>query len=331
MKNPKFTVIAVIISLMMTSCAALLGMEGAPTLSPDAIYTAAAETVVVRLTEGVEVIPSLPAATTTPMATVILPSGTETILPIQTGQPTETLIPSATAKKYVACDSALFVQDMTIPDGKNFDRGEKFIKTWRIQNIGSCLWNANYSLEFDSGTPMEGQTSIGFPAKLYYPGEYIDLSVELKAPPEDGRFKGYWGIKNQDGAWVPITGGTNNKTFYVEITVGSGVAKYTDSPGNFAVTKVAFDVVRTGACAAPNGKYSVTATITANKAGTVTYRWIRSDGDTGSGLEGSVVFYAAGKKSVTIEWQTPETNLWFDLYIDNPNHQKFKRATLTCS
>jgi hypothetical protein len=314
--------------LSLASCAIPL-QTGQTTIDPGVISTAAAKTVVAMLSEGAgQMTTEAETMTPVPPTTAQLPTETQpdgTTLP--TGSPSPT---STTKPAYVACDAALFVADVTIPDGSKFDKGEKFVKTWRINNVGSCLWNANYFLEFDSGVAMDGLASIPFPAKLIQPGESIDLSVELKAPMEDGRFRGYWGIKNQEGAWVPVTGGTNSKTFYVEIAVGTGVPKYTDSPGEFAVTKVAFEVVRTGACADVGGKYTVTGTITANKAGTVTYRWKRSDGATGPALDGSVVFLAAGKKSVSFEWITSATDLWMDLYIDEPNHQLFKRAVLTC-
>ena len=47
----------------------------------------------------------------------------------------------------------------------------------------------------------------------------VDLSVDLKAPATDGTYRGYWRIKNSSGVLIPISGGYQSKSFYVEIKV----------------------------------------------------------------------------------------------------------------
>src|SRR5689334_20140279 len=65
-------------------------------------------------------------------------------------QPTGTLVTTAPTS---CSDSAILLQDVTIPDNTQVDPGEKFTKTWEFQNSGKCTW-AGYSLRFASGEQM---------------------------------------------------------------------------------------------------------------------------------------------------------------------------------
>jgi hypothetical protein len=102
--------------------------------------------------------------------------------------------------------------------------------------------------------------------------------------------------------------------FYVQIMVGGGP---------FAVTRVTFDSStfnETGYTACP----IVTAHITANGAGDVTYHWTRSDGATGTSA--TVHFNSAGTKDVQEKWYLGSAatgSHWLGIYIDDPNHQDF--------
>src|SRR5512143_1407054 len=57
------------------------------------------------------------------------------------------LTPSATP----SCrESALFVEDVTYPDNTRLKAGEKFTKTWKLQNTGNCKWTG-FTVAFVSG------------------------------------------------------------------------------------------------------------------------------------------------------------------------------------
>ena len=98
------------------------------------------------------------------------------------------------------------------------------------------------------------------------------------------------------------------------------------TPGDpFAVTSV--DLSVSGGC----GNFQIQADITTNGAGTVTYKWIRSDGATDTVTHPDLVFNSAGTKSVTTSWSTTASGAkWMDIYIDKPNHQQFGRANFSC-
>ncbi|HET6845515.1 MAG TPA: SH3 domain-containing protein [Anaerolineales bacterium] len=75
----------------------------------------------------------------------------------------------------------------------------------------------------------------------------------------------------------------------------------------------------------------VTANITVNGPGDITYRWTRSDN--ASGPTDSLHFNAAGTKSVSENWALGATwegtEHWLGIYIDDPNHQDFGHKTFT--
>ncbi len=289
---------------------------------PNVVFTAAAQTVEAQLTQNALLIAA------TPVPATPLPTAANAPVAETTNAPTpapvsETATPPGSDS--TPCDAARFVADVTIPDGTLFGFGAAFVKTWRLKNIGSCAWDTSYSLVFDAGDAMGGPASLSLPGAVA-PGQEIDLSVSLTAPTKAGKYRGYWRLQNAAGQRLPVEKGYNGRSFFVEIEVKPGASE--SGPVKFAVTSVAFNTERSGSCAA--GKYTVTATITVNKGGLVTYTWIRSDGATGSANSGSLEFDKAGSQSITFEWTTGASGLWVDLYIDEPNHQQFGRAMLNC-
>lgn len=127
------------------------------------------------------------------------------------------LTPAATSE---SCrDEALFVEDVTIPDNTNLSPGEKFTKTWKLQNTGTCDWSG-YTVEFSSGDRMNAPASVPVPET---PAKSTaDISVDLTAPSTDGFFTGNFELRNATGAVVPIG---IEKTFWVKIVVGDTVAQ----------------------------------------------------------------------------------------------------------
>jgi hypothetical protein len=169
---------------------------------------------------------------------------------------------------------------------------------------------------FDSGDAMSGASPIAI--GTVNPGQEVDLSVTLTAPASNGSYRGYWRIRNTSGVLIPVLGGTQGKSFFVDIKVGV-------SSGPFAVTSVSMAV--SGSC----GGFNITANITTNGAGSVTYHWIRSDGATDNATHAPVEFTGAGTQSVNTSWSTNASGAkWMDIYIDGPNHQQFGRAEFSC-
>ena len=334
MKVYRLIVFILVFVLVLSACN-LPSARATEQVNPNAVFTAAAETVVVQLTKNALLNPINPPVTLAPTTDVpplvvtealTLPASgpTQTIGPLL---PTNTTVPSAPT---AACDLAQFVADVSIPDGTPFNASTSFTKTWRLKNIGTCAWSTSYSLIYDSGDKMGGPASQTLTGSTP-PGSTLEVSVNLQSPASDGTYRGYWGLVSASGTRIPVVGGSNQKSFYVEIKVGTGVGTGTETPGKFAVTGVGFSVSHSGACSSPTGKFVVNATISTNKAGTVTYTWIRSDGATGDANSGTLVFDGAGSQVIPFEWSTTALGVWVELYIDKPNHQQFGRANLICS
>jgi hypothetical protein len=111
---------------------------------------------------------------------------------------------------------ATFIEDVTYEDGTIVSPGQSFIKTWRIKNVGTCTWNSEYQLVFDSGDAMSGPNSIQLTVVHIPPGETLDISVELTAPETPGTYRGDWKFRDPYGN---IFGLTNGNPIWVEIEV----------------------------------------------------------------------------------------------------------------
>ena len=130
--------------------------------------------------------------------TEVLPTPTPTNRPTATEVP---LVPTATPP---AClDGMKFVTDVTYADNnmKNppyIKPGDGFVKTWRVENTGTCTWTPNYQLTYAYGNvdaaEMSGQP-LNIPGNVA-PGQVIDLSVTMVAPQELLTYQGFWQMEN---------------------------------------------------------------------------------------------------------------------------------------
>jgi uncharacterized protein YkwD len=131
-------------------------------------------------------------------------------------------------------DSAVFVEDVTVPDNTRLEAGEKFTKTWKLQNTGSCTWT-DYTIAFVSGDQMDAPDTISVPETEV--SSTVEVSIDLVAPSEDGAYTGNFELRNAEGEVVPL--GTE-PTFWVKIVVGEempsaseqtiGNCTYTENP-----------------------------------------------------------------------------------------------------
>jgi uncharacterized protein YkwD len=99
-------------------------------------------------------------------------------------------------------NSATFVADVTIPDNTNVAGGTTFTKTWRIGNNGTCVWGPTYTLSHYSDERLGAPDTV--PLGLTYPGQTLDVSVDLVAPNATGTHRGNFVIKNPQGLIMKI-------------------------------------------------------------------------------------------------------------------------------
>jgi Ig-like domain from next to BRCA1 gene len=232
------------------------GGNQTPTSSQaDLIYTAAAETVQAQLTQV-----ALPPATSTggtpgfPTTIPTFPVPTSITPVVQT--PAVTRVPPSPTS--IPCDRIKFVKDVTYPDNTEVAPGTSFIKTWRLQNDGSCTWTTAYTLVFAGGDSMGAPASTPLTGNVA-PGQTVDLSVTLTAPTDGGTYRGDYKLRNASNVVFGL--GNANNPFFVQIKVpvATGLlfdfisqaskAAWVSSVGNAPGTTLAFN----GADDDPNG------------------------------------------------------------------------------
>ncbi len=124
-----------------------------------------------------------------------------------------------------ACNSALFVSDVTIPDGTVVAPGSTFVKTWRLQNNGSCTWTTSYSAIFTSGDQLSAPAVVNMPTSVA-PGATVDVSVNLTAPSSSGHYRGNWKLRDGSGNIFGV-GSSANSIYWVDVIVSGSVSTTT--------------------------------------------------------------------------------------------------------
>lgn len=155
--------------------------------------------------------------TTTPTPLLFVTS-TLPPLPVVTQTPSLTPTPADALPRPEGCtDSAIFISDVTIPDGTRVARGQTFTKTWRLRDMGTCPWDSSYQLVFIAGERMGAPDSIPLPVTA--PKEDADISVQLTAPSKDGVYTGIFELRDPDGKVISIG---LDKSIWVKVIVGEG-------------------------------------------------------------------------------------------------------------
>jgi len=175
--------------------------------------------------------PSAPVfvTSTLPPTKIVTPHPTLTPLPTQSGA-------AAVATITGNCkNSAVLLEDVTIPDNSKIPAGKIFTKTWKFKNTGTCPW-IGFTIHYASGEPMNAPASTSVSETAA--GGIVDISVDLTAPANDGTYTTNFSLQNAAGQSVSIGA---EETFYVKVIVGNGsVPAPTGSssapPGNPAVS-----------------------------------------------------------------------------------------------
>jgi hypothetical protein len=208
----------VLVFFILTACNLLAPTPEAN--EPGALYTQAAQTVIAQLTQASTATPSetgVPATNTAePTATATDQPTVTSVPPTNTPTPTDTATPTPSPTP-IPCNWARFVEDVTITDGTVFVPNANFTKTWRIKNTGTCTWSTAYELLFVDGSRMDAPRAVDFPDRVR-PGETVDLSVALTAPEDEGRYRGYWMLRDDTGEVFGV-GEDADGAFWVEIKV----------------------------------------------------------------------------------------------------------------
>lgn len=212
LKNRTFftaLVLLLSISLMVTACN--LPSSEPPTEVAGAIDTAVAATLIAQ---GQQVQPSATA--------------------VEKNEPAST----STATPAVACDDKMnmtaWKRDNAVYDAKAVKTPlaptSPFTMSWTFQNTGTCTWNADYKMMYESGDAMTQASSypIVSPGQTVAPGESVTAKVDMIAPSKVGPYKALWRLQSKTGS---VLG-----TYDVEITVGNTSAHGPARPEDLTYT-----------------------------------------------------------------------------------------------
>ncbi len=202
--------------------------EPTPTVvDPAAIFTAAAETVAVQLTQTAAAFSPTPApatatSTMAPTATLVnldaaTPIGGIPTLTLQPGVPT--LVPTLTPATILntpdgpICDEMTYGSpvDVNYPDGSEVSAGADFEKIWRVYNTGVCTWDDGYILVPVSAysdpvrpgdnNPLDATNPAWALKTNIAPGEVVDIGVKLTAPLANGTHTTCFILENDRGVY----------------------------------------------------------------------------------------------------------------------------------
>jgi len=204
---------AIAASLLMTALTACnLGQVPEPTADVNALYTAAADTLIAQFGEqqtqtAQAVTPTSPASPTplaspSPLPTFALPGGLTPFSTLSLGLTPLPTVAGPVANSFpVGCNDAQFIGE-TVPDKTEFDAQKEFKKAWSMLNVGTCTWDENYTFAFKSGERLSGNNIvISKEGDFTKPGESQAFVVTLKAPNQVGEFVGYWQMRSDEGIW----------------------------------------------------------------------------------------------------------------------------------
>ena len=167
--------------------------------------------------------------------------------------------PVSTVAPLGCVEGMKFITDVTFGDNNmkspSFIKpGEGFVKTWRMQNTGSCTWTPSYRLVYAYGNVAAAQMGgqpLNIPTNVA-PGQTVDLSVNLTAPTEPSTYQGFWQMANDKGLlfgqaiWVGISTGANTSTPVATVQASDNLCVATiTAPQNPIIGLSNFDTVWT--------------------------------------------------------------------------------------
>jgi hypothetical protein len=174
--------LTLLLSLILVACSAASTQPTATPVDIGALQTAAVQTVIAEITQTAA---AMPTATSAPSQTPA-PKITETVTPTVTAAVTKAV-----------CDDSAWISDASVPDGTQMTAGQAFVKTWKVKNTGTCVWQKGYQIIYAYGEKMGGlPTALSAEVQ---PGAEVEISINLTAPAKTGTYGGYWRLANNNG------------------------------------------------------------------------------------------------------------------------------------
>ena len=205
-----------IILILSAGCAG--NSDEVPTVDPNTLFTAAAQTVQAEFTQAAALIPTNTATLPpTPTQATVAPLVTNTPFPTLPG--ISSTLPAAgtqtTALPGIATatsaggtcggDDGEWVSNSPA-DGKHVQASANFDLIWRVKNTGTTTWTTDYFYRHYVGDNYASKSSYQFwdtdvePwLDGVQPGETAEFIVHVLAPSDAGHYEMYWVLSNPEG------------------------------------------------------------------------------------------------------------------------------------
>lgn len=211
-------VFSLFLLLFLAACGARTTPE--PTMDLGQVYTQAAQTVAVQLTQTALAQPTFtPLPTETPTTAAPAP-----IVPQETAaasQPpvvinTALVLPSATlALPPLAsptgsfCNNSVYMGEVGFLDGAVLKPGQPFDKGWLLKNTGYCDWTIGYYLlRIGGNSDFSAPTyTIQIPKQIVAPGQIGQIMMHMVAPKTPGKYEAFYQMYSNQN--VPFGSGVS--------------------------------------------------------------------------------------------------------------------------
>lgn len=221
--------------------------------------------------------------------------------------------PTPTSGSTACTDSAEYVGDDGM-DETTYTPNTSFTKTWTVKNTGTCTWDSRYLVYQISGAFMTQQPGYWLVAQgeKVEPGQDVDISIGMTSPPGNGKYRSDWVLKDAQEKIIPLKGGTDENSFYVEIKVDDGTAH-----GNVTASAIDISLEQgSGEVCTANATYFVHAYVSTDGPAVVPYEIGSSAGqisagyfDNGTGknpyVAGELNFDKADTKQINLRFVGP--------------------------
>jgi PKD repeat protein len=178
--------------------------------------------------------------------------------------------------------------------------GQARVKTWRLRNDGSTTWHSSYRLAFTGGDQMGAPVSVNLPNAVA-PGEEVEVSVNLTAPPVGGNYEGDWQMRNAQGVYF-------GDLLWVKVTVPSGVTPTPPPGGGDPIT---IQAVEYPSVVVPGQSFRPRITVKVNQG-----QLLQSRGDLLRNTDGNL--YDAWPHVAVVGTVSAGGSYTFEFYEDNP-------------
>lgn len=210
----RISVLALVV--VLAACKPAPAAQTTPTVDPNTIYTAAAKTVQVQLTQDAALTPSATAteeATATlavPTADTNLPtlpasgSATQPAAGSLTATPLFTIGPIATqagAKPPSGAPKGYQWISNDPADNAIIETGAKFDIVWTVKNTGTTTWTTDYTYKYVYNDKFSERLSYKLKEDVKA-GATTKLIVDAVAPKNPGTYKTWWKLYDPQGVAI---------------------------------------------------------------------------------------------------------------------------------